>query len=106
MATQPRKSRPQYAILANQSYGLYAGVVESFDPITRVAVVRECRHVARWYGQTGGITSLAARGLCGPNAAKSRIGAPTPEPATLTGIVNVFPCSPEAQRSLESAPQQ
>lgn len=44
----------------------YAGVVERFDPVTGVAKVRECRHVARWYGKTGGITSLAAHGLCGP----------------------------------------
>ena len=36
---------------------------------------REVRHVARWYGKTGGITSLAAHGLCGPDAGNSRIGA-------------------------------
>lgn len=100
-----KKAAVQYAILANQSYGLYAGFVESFDPINHVAVVRECRHVARWYGKTGGITSLAAHGLCGADAGDSRIGAPTPEPATLTGIINVFPCSAEARASLEAAKQ-
>jgi hypothetical protein len=92
-----------YAILANDRYGLYAGYVESFDAATRVAVVRDCRHVARWYGKTGGITSLAAHGLCGPNVSQSRIGAPTH--ATLTGIVNVFECSADAKSSIESAVQ-
>ena len=99
------KKQAQYAILANQSYGLYAGLVESFDPTNKVAVVRECRHVARWFGKTGGITSLAAHGLCGSQAGDSRIGAPTPEPATLTGIINVFPCSTEARASIEAAKQ-
>lgn len=92
-----------YAILANKSYGLYAGIVEEFDPLTGVAVVRDCRHVARWFGKTGGITSLAAHGLCGPRAAESRIGAPAA--ATLTGIVNVFACSPAARASFEAAVQ-
>lgn len=98
-----KKPKQQYAILANEKYGLYAGFVESYDPLTRVAVVRECRHVARWYGKTGGITSLAAHGLCGPQAHESRIGAPAQ--ATLTGIVNVFTCSTEARASLEAAKQ-
>lgn len=95
----------QYAILANERYGLYAGIVQSYDPVTRVALVVACRHVARWYGRTGGITSLAAHGLCGPNAHESRIGAATPDVATLTGIVNVFPCSSEARASIEGATQ-
>ncbi len=98
--TAAKKKPERYAIIANKSYGLYAGIVESFDVKTGVAEVRECRHVARWYGKTGGITSLAVHGLCGPNASQSRIGSPTK--ATLTGIVNIFDCSPIARASLES----
>jgi hypothetical protein len=93
-------SKP-YAILCNDRYGIYAGTVDSYDPRTRVAEVSGCRHVARWFGATGGITSLAAHGLCGPKAAESRIGAATQ--ATLTGIVNVFVCSEEARATLEAA---
>ena len=98
----PRSER--YAILANRGYGLYAGVVLSFDPKAGVAEVARCRHVARWYGKTGGITSLAAHGLCGAKAAESRIGAPV-ERATLTGIVNVFDCSDAARATIEAAAQ-
>ena len=103
MAIKAKKKAERYAILANKSYGLYAGIVESFDPVSGVAVVRDCRHVAHWRGRTGGITSLAAYGLCGPDAAKSRIGAPVS--ATLTGIINVFDCSAVARASLEAAAQ-
>lgn len=103
MAVKAKKKSGQYAIIANKSYGLYAGIVESFDAENGVAVVRECRHVARWYGKTGGITSLAAFGLCGPNASQSRIGAPAK--ATLTGIVNLFECTPAARASIEAAVQ-
>lgn len=97
------KKKPRYAIIANKSYGLYAGVVLSFDAKTGVAEVDGCRHVARWYGKTGGVTSLAAHGLCGPNAGDSRIGAPVR--ATLTGVVNIFDCTDAARASLESAVQ-
>ncbi len=95
----------QFSIIANKSYGLYAGIVESFDAVTGVALVRDCRHVPRWFGKTGGITSLAAHGLCGPKADQSRIGAPAPGISTLGGIVNVFPCSVEARASIEGAKQ-
>lgn len=94
---------PIYAIIANSSYGLFAGLVESFDPATQVAIVKECRHVRYWYGKTGGITSLAAHGLCGPRAAESRIGAPCA--ATLTHVINIFECSPEARATIEAAKQ-
>ena len=103
MASKKKPSKKLYAILANDRYGLYAGIVDSYDPKTRVAKVSECRHVARWFGKTGGITSLAAHGLCGPRASESRIGAPAG--ATLTGIVNVFACSAAARASIEGAPQ-
>jgi hypothetical protein len=89
------------AILANKSYGLYYGEVVTFDAVSGVAVVRGCRHVCQWYGKTGGITSLAAHGLCGPRASESRIGAPCD--ATLTGIVNVFACSPESAATIDAA---
>ena len=100
MATQ--KKLP-YVIIANERYGLYCGYLESHDLVTRSCVVRECRHIAYWRGKTGGITSLAAYGLCGPRASESRVGAPCR--AVLTGVVNVFECSIEAQATLESAVQ-
>lgn len=101
----PKKSAAkQYAIIANQSYGLYAGLVESFDTVNKVVIATEVRHIPRWYGKTGGITSLAAFGLCGAQAGESRIGAPVAR-ATLTGIVNVFECTAEARASIEAAKQ-
>lgn len=100
---QKTEKKEVYAIVANKSYGLYVGIVESFDAKNGIAVVRECRHVAQWFGRTGGITSLAVYGLCGPQAHDSRIGAPTK--AMLTGIVNVFECSAVARTSFESASQ-
>lgn len=102
------KSAPKFCLIANKSYGLYAGFVESFNPGTGsgdgVVEATEVRHIARWYGKTGGITSLAAHGLCGPQAGDSRIGAPV-KTATLSGIVNVFECSTEARASIEAAKQ-
>jgi hypothetical protein len=89
------------AILANKSYGLYYGEVLSYDAKEGIAEVANCRHVCRWHGMTGGITSLAAHGLCGPDAKNSRIGAPAR--ATLTGIVNVFDVTDEAAATFDAA---
>ena len=104
MAAKAKKRAERYAIIANEKYGLYVGIVDSFDTKARVVEAREVRHVARWYGKTGGITSLAVYGLCGPQAGDSRIGAPATR-MTLTGIVNVIDCTPEARATFESAEQ-
>ena len=101
------KKNERYAIIANKSYGLYAGIVKKVTPQpdgTSIVEVDECRHVARWFGKTGGITSLAAFGLRGPQAKDSRIGAPVK--ATLSGIINIFDCTIEARATLEAAKQQ
>lgn len=104
-----KKTSEQYAIIANRSYGLFCGIVESHDPGTGqgdgVVVARSVRHIAQWFGRTGGITSLAAHGLCGSRAGESRIGAACPR-AKLSGIVNVFDCTPEARATLEAATQK
>jgi hypothetical protein len=96
------KMKPYNAILGNKSYGLYYGRVVSYDPVTEVAVVQDCRHVCRWFGRTGGITNLAAHGLCGPRAAESRVGAPSPE-STLAGIVAVHKTTSEADATFADA---
>ena len=84
------------SILCNKSYGIYFGDVVSYDAKEGIAQVRNCRHVCQWFGKTGGVTSLATHGLCGPRAKESRIGAAVVGVSTLNGIVNVFPCSEEA----------
>jgi len=98
----------KYCIIANKSYGLYVGLVDEVtsdaNGETKTVRAREVRHVARWYGRTGGITSLAVYGICGPSAGDSRIGAPCVS-ATLSGIVNIFECSEEARASFENSRQ-
>ena len=76
----------------------------SFDAKNGIVEAAECRHVAHWRGKTGGITSLAQFGICGPDVAQSRIGPPVR--ATLTGVVNLFDCSPEARASIEASVQK
>lgn len=100
------KKDAQYSLLATTSYGLFVGFVESYDPLTKVAHVAECRNVRYWYGRTGGITSLAVYGLCGTRAAESRIGAAVRGVSTLTEIQNVYPCSDEARATFESSVQK
>ena len=106
-AKKQKKPEAKYCVITNKSYGIYVGLVDEVtadvNGETKTVKAREVRHVARWYGKTGGITSLAAHGLCGPNAGDSRIGAPVA--ALLSGIVNIFECSAEARASFEAAKQ-
>ena len=100
-----KQRKPYYGLIANKSYGLYVGYVQSFDTKDGVVIATQCRQVCQWYGKTGGITSLAEYGLCGPRAAESRIGAAMSGTSTLSGVVNVFECSKEAQATFEAAKQ-
>jgi len=95
------KKHRRFVIVGNQSYGLYFGETDATDAeIAETKSVRldNCRHICHWHGKTGGITSLAAHGPCGPNAKQSRIGAPAPT-ALLTGVVNVYDCTDEAVKN-------
>ena len=92
------KRSKRHVIVGNQSYGLYFGETDSTDAEiveTKSVRLENCRHISHWQGKTGGITSLAAFGPCGPRAKESRIGAPSPS-SLLTGIVNVYDCTAEA----------
>jgi len=87
----------RWVLVGNKSYGLYIGQTNATDAtILKSESVRlvNCRHVAQWYGKTGGITSLAAHGPCGPRKSESLVGAPCN--ALLSGVVNVFDLTDEA----------
>jgi len=101
MSENEEKRPKRYVIVGNQSYGLYYGETDATDrEIVETKSVRleNCRHICHWRGKTGGITSLAAHGPCGPQAKQSRIGAPSPS-TLLMGIVNVLDCSEEAVKN-------
>jgi hypothetical protein len=90
-------SKMRHVLVGNQSYGLYIGETDASDAdiiASKAVRLKNCRHVCRWYGKTGGITSLAAHGPCGSQAKDSRIGAPCN--ALVTGVVNVLDLTPEA----------
>lgn len=90
--------KERHVLVGNASYGLYIGLTSDTDAQigqSGCVTLRDARHVARWYGKTGGITSLAAHGPCGPKAQESRVGAPAPE-MLARQVVNVFTLSSEA----------
>jgi hypothetical protein len=92
------KKEKRHVLVANERYGLYIGLTSATDAeivATRSVRVEQCRHVCHWQGRTGGITSLAAHGPCGPEMMQSRVGAPATS-SLLIGVVNVFDLSPEA----------
>lgn len=100
------KSSKKYYIIGQRPYGLYAGFVtkrENQPDGSMTIEVEACRHVRYWYGKSGGITSLAAFGICGPRAKESRIGAAVN--TVLANVISLYECSPEAQASIEAAVQ-
>jgi hypothetical protein len=79
------QSKLRWAVIGNGNWGLYYGRTDGHNTEGKrwrsgdTLLILDCRHVCRWYGKKGGITSLAVFGICGPNAANSRIAAPAPE---------------------------
>ncbi len=93
-----KTAEKNWVIVGNGDWGLYFGHIKCTDEqALKAKAVRlyECRHVAEWYGKTGGITSLAAFGPCGPNVAQSLIGAPCPS-SLICDVRAVHTCTPEA----------
>lgn len=98
--TSERKlaANPRWCIVGNGNWGLWFGEVRASDAeIARTKAVRlyQARSIRYWYGRHGGITSLAAYGLCGPSASQSRIGAPIASTLVLD-VRAVHDCSAEA----------
>jgi hypothetical protein len=93
-----QRNPKRFVVVGTQSWGLYYGETDATDEqIAESESIRldNCRHIFRWRGWTGGITSLAAHGPCGPRIREARIGAPAPS-ALITGVRNVYDCSAEA----------
>lgn len=92
------RTQPRWVIVGNGPWGLWFGQAKATDAeiIAAKAVrVYRARNIRYWYGRSGGITSLARYGLCGPKASQSRIGAEI-ESTLLLDVKAVHTCSPEA----------
>jgi len=88
----------RWAIVGNGPWGIWFGEVRATDAqIARTHSIRlyRARNIRYWYGRTGGITSLARFGLCGPRAAESRVGAEIAS-TLLLDVKAVHECHPEA----------
>ncbi len=93
-----KKNEGRWVIVGNGPWGLWFGQVTASDAqIVKEKAVRlfRARNIRYWYGKTGGITSLAAFGICGPRAADSRIGAEISS-TLLLDVKAVHDCSSEA----------
>jgi hypothetical protein len=91
-------------IVGNGPYGLWYGRITATDAaIAKSHSVRlyDARNIRYWYGRNGGITSLAAHGICGPRAADSKIGAPIAS-TLLLDVKAVHECSPGAVASFDA----
>ena len=87
----------RWVIVGNGPWGLWFGRISATDAeIAASHSVRlfEARNIHYWYGAAGGITSLAAYGLCGPRASESRIGARISS-TLLLDVKAIHECSPE-----------
>ena len=93
-----KENEGRWCIVGNGSWGLWFGRVKSTDAEvigTKAVRLYDARNVRYWYGKTGGITSLAAFGPCGPRQQESRIGAPI-ESTLLLDVKAVHTCSADA----------
>jgi hypothetical protein len=96
--TTKKQNRGRWVIVGNGPWGLWFGRVTASDAaVVRARSVRlyDARNIRYWYGKTGGITSLAAFGPCGPRGNESRMGAPISS-TLLLDVKAIHDCSSEA----------
>ena len=89
-------------VVGNARYGLYYGYTDcSNEYVALYKAIRlyGCRHITLWYSYQGGVTSLAAYGPTGPQASKSRVGAPAD--SYLTDVVNIYECTADAVKAFD-----
>ena len=88
----------RWAVVGSGPYGLWYGRVRALDKeVLASGGVRlyDARSIRYWYGRSGGITSLAAFGPCGPRMHETRMGAPIASTLVLD-VKAIHDCSPEA----------
>jgi hypothetical protein len=93
-----KKNEGRWCIIGNGPWGLWFGRVKASDAEvikTKAVRVFDARNIRYWYGKSGGITSLAAFGPCGPKQQDSRIGA-TIASTLILDVKAIHECSPEA----------
>lgn len=104
MKKNSKSKKKNWVIVGNGEWGLYYGHIKCSDAQAlkaRAVRLYECRHVAEWYGKTGGISSLAAFGPCGPSKESSLIGAPCPS-SLILDVRAIHACTDEAVEAFAS----
>jgi len=105
--TPKKLQKIRWCIVGNGPWGLWFGEVRAKDAdVIKSKAVRlyRARNIRYWYGKSGGITSLAAHGLCGPRAGESRIGTEI-ESTLLMDVKAIHECSQEAANTFLAAKQ-
>ena len=91
----------KYVVVATDKdkRGVFAGYLETWDPVTKVAIMRNVQMVVYWSPETRGVVGLAATGPAdGSRVTKAA------KRGEIHGVEAIFECTPAAQESLEAAP--
>jgi hypothetical protein len=106
--TAPKSQNKNWVIVGKGTWGLWFGWIsdkDAADPSISSLRLYEARNIRYWYGRTGGITSLAAFGPCGPRFRDNRIGSAIPW-SNLNEVKAVHSCTAEAVRAFASVDWQ
>lgn len=90
----------QYVILHATNAGVFAGVLDAYDPTTRTAQLTDARRIWYWEGAAS-ITELALRGVAHPTRCKI----PGSASEIVTEIIELIPCTPAAETNLRAVPE-
>lgn len=101
-----RKAQTQltWVMIGSGTWGLWVGQIDASKRAigevirTKAIFVHGCRNVRYWYGPTGGITSLAAKGP-NPLDKRNRIGCRVD--MTVTDVKNLYYLTQEAVANFE-----
>ena len=90
----------KYVIIRGEGVGSFAGILKSFDPATRTAVLAEARRLWQWQGAMT-LSSLAVSGTSKPRECKFPIAVPI---VIVTSVYEIYLCTEAGRRSIEGVP--
>lgn len=90
-------TKQKYVIIRSYDSGVHAGVLKSYDPATRHAVLTNTRRLWYWSGAAS-LSELSQKGVSDPNGCK--FPAAIPE-ITVANVIEIIPCSDVARASIE-----
>ena len=85
-------------IIRTNRAGVFFATLEEFDETNRIATLKDCRRLWRWYGAAS-LSQMANEGVKQPGDCKFTVVVPQMQ---VMEVIEIIPCSEEAIANIEA----